>query len=83
MWRVTPGQRLRHAEWDDEAVVFNNLSGDTHLLGADALHILRTLQAGPAGEAALAAGFGDDADSGAALAAILGQLEALALIERA
>ena len=82
MWRVTPGQQLRHAEWDDEAVVFNSLSGDTHLLGAAALHILRTLQAGPADAAALAAAFEDDA-AGDALAAILGQLEALALIERA
>lgn len=83
MWRVTPGQRLRHAEWDDEAVVFNNLSGDTHLLGAGALTILRTLQAGAAGAAELAAAFEDGAGSGAELAAILGQLEALALIERA
>jgi PqqD family protein of HPr-rel-A system len=83
MWRVTPGQRLQHAEWDDEAVVFNSLSGDTHLLGAAALHLLRTLQAGPADEAALAAAFGNEPDTGAALAAILGQLETLALVERA
>lgn len=83
MWRVTPGQCLRHAEWDDEAVVFNDLSGDTHLLDGAALHILRTLQGGAAGEAALAAAFDDEAAAAGALGAILGQLEALALIERA
>lgn len=30
--------------WDDEYVVYHQLSGDTHLLGKAAAHILLTLQ---------------------------------------
>lgn len=33
-----------HRQWDDEFVVFNNLSGDCHLLDADGFDVLICLQ---------------------------------------
>lgn len=56
MWRVIPGQSLHCRQWDgdDEAVLFNQLSGATHLLGPAALCVLDALRAAPAGEASLA-----------------------------
>lgn len=54
-WRIARGQRLRLRAWQDECVVFNDLSGDTHLLGSAAAIVLTALQAAPAASAALAA----------------------------
>lgn len=53
MWRITPGQALRFRQFDDEFVVYNDLSGDTHLLGDSAMHLLSVLQHGPAPRADL------------------------------
>ena len=52
-WRITPGQALRLRQFDDECVLYNDLSGDTHLLGDCAVHLLSVLQNGPATRAAL------------------------------
>lgn len=72
VWRITPGQALRRREWQGEYVLYNDISGDTHLLGADAVDLLLALQQAPAPESALV----DDDD-----AALLEQLQALSLIE--
>lgn len=48
------GQTLERREWDGEAVLFNNLTGATHLLSSTALWVLERLQAAPADGAALA-----------------------------
>lgn len=50
MWRLTPGQSLRLRQYpdSDEAVLYNDLSGATHLLGGAAIHVLARLQDGPA-----------------------------------
>jgi PqqD family protein of HPr-rel-A system len=53
MWRLTTGQQLVHRAWDDAYVVFNDVSGDTHLLGELAFAVLQELAAAPAGPAAL------------------------------
>lgn len=84
MWRLTPGQQLRHHVWPPECVLYNDLSGDTHLLELDALALLQQLQQTPAGAAAgtLAAALGCGEDD-AALLAQLEQLEQLSLVERA
>jgi PqqD family protein of HPr-rel-A system len=88
-WRITPGQALRHREWQGEVVLYNDLSGDTHLLDESALHLLHILQDGPASESALAAGvrIAFEADDGevddASVAQLLARLQALALIEAA
>jgi len=87
MWRLVPGQCLRHRRFDDALVVYNDLSGDTHLLGDSAAHLLSVLQQGPASadnllaslaaahETARDAAFDDEAG------AVLAQLASLALIE--
>ena len=88
-WRIAPGQTLRHRNWQGEVVLYNDLSGDTHLLDESALHLLQALQNGPASEATLAAGVraAFEADGGevddASVAQLLAELEALALIEQA
>lgn len=86
MWRVIPGQLLVYCCWDDEAVLYNDLSGATHLLGPAALCLLKTLRAGPAGEAALCAALLaefdiDDAELAGELGAVLDSLARLDLIE--
>ena len=54
-WRLRPGQALRHRQWDEEYVLYNDLSGDTHLLGGAAVEILLALARGPATVTALTA----------------------------
>ncbi|MGJ9418441.1 HPr-rel-A system PqqD family peptide chaperone [Massilia sp. CMS3.1] len=68
IWRLAPGQRLLHRCWDGECVLYNDLSGDTHLLDEFALALLHHLQAGPQPASRLAAHFefDFDADPGAA-----------------
>jgi PqqD family protein of HPr-rel-A system len=55
MWRVVPGQSLAFREWDGEAVLYNDLSGNTHLLDGAAIDVLWALQPAPANAAILAA----------------------------
>jgi PqqD family protein of HPr-rel-A system len=88
MWRLRPGQRLRSRSWDGEDfVLYNNLSGDTHLLDAAAIEILSVLRRGAATTAGLAAALqlGDGApgepEQLAELEALLGQLRAMALVD--
>jgi PqqD family protein of HPr-rel-A system len=81
MWRLTPSQSLAHRGWDDEFVVYNDLSGDTHLLGADAMQVLLCLRDGPLAEPAIAQRLGAGPDEHEALAVLLAELGALALIE--
>ena len=70
--------------WDDECVVFNHLSGDTHLLSALAGQILLKLQQAPLHAASLAvdAMLESSTQSGHEFDDILAELSALALIER-
>lgn len=53
-WRLASGQALAYRSWDDETVLYNDLSGATHLLGPAALCLLESLRAGLAASAALA-----------------------------
>ena len=39
-WRAPAASSLQYRSWDDEFIVYNSLSGDTHLLNADAGQIL-------------------------------------------
>lgn len=43
-WRIAPGQTLRHHSWGQEAVLYNDLSGDTHLLTVEAISLLVALR---------------------------------------
>ena len=87
IWCLAPGQTLRSHEWQGEYVLYNDLSGDTHLLTDSALHLLNALRTHAADEGALAAGLRAEFDAAdgevadAEVAALLRELEALALIE--
>ena len=47
-WKVVSDQALHFRCWNKELVVYNSLSGDTHLLDETAAHILLELQKAPA-----------------------------------
>lgn len=85
-WRLLGGQSLLHRCWDDEAVLYNDLSGATHLLGPAALCVLEALRPGPAALATLASRLRtefdiDDESLGDELDALLGELARLSLVE--
>ena len=73
--------------WQDETVVYNDRSGDTHLLGESATALLTLLRAGRASSAALGAALcsafaltpGDELD--ADLAQLLEQLRRFGLVD--
>jgi PqqD family protein of HPr-rel-A system len=78
MWRVREGQQLAHRCWDEECALYNDLSGDTHLIERPTLELLLDLAARPQALAELAeAGYGDEAE----IASVLRQLELLHLID--
>ena len=82
LWRLAPGQRLQYGCWDGECVLYNDLSGDTHLLDEFALALLEQLRAGPQAAAQLAAAFELEAqDADAVLQTVLDDLTALFLID--
>jgi PqqD family protein of HPr-rel-A system len=92
MWRTTPGQAFRLRQFNDpdgtQFVLYNDLTGATHLLGEAAVHLLQVLRCGPADEsglcAALATALGCERDATleADTQAVLAQLAGLFLIER-
>lgn len=92
-WRALPILSESLFFWDDECIVFNHLSGDTHLLSALAGQILLKLQQAPLYAASLAmeameamdatdAMLPSSTQSGHEFDDILAELSALALIER-
>jgi PqqD family protein of HPr-rel-A system len=81
-WRLVPGQALLHHGAGDEHLVFNDLSGDTHLLDAQAMQVLHALQAGPLTPAQLQ-GSCSDADEPEAITALLAELQDLKLVQPA
>lgn len=83
MWRLVPGQSLNCREWDGEAVLYNDVSGSTHLLDGAALDVLQALRAGPLDAAALAALLADhiDAEGGDLVSLIDDMLAALAPLD--
>lgn len=88
VWGLMAGQSLRTKTWDGaEYLLYNDLSGDTHLLDADALDLLLLLRTADSDEATLAAALtvaGDAIDAVAAdeVAAILAELARLSLVKR-
>lgn len=89
MWRVIPGQSLVYRRWGEEAVLYNDLSGATHLLGAAALCLLEALRVAPASTEmltmALLAEYDEsdlDIDSvGQEISSVLDSLARLSLVE--
>jgi PqqD family protein of HPr-rel-A system len=64
IWCLAPGQRLLHRCWEDECVIYNDLSGDTHLLDEFTWELLRLLQAAPQTTPTLAEALGLDIADG-------------------
>jgi len=84
IWRLAPGQRLMHRCRGGECVLFNDLSGDTHLLDTEALELLQALRDAPQPAQSIAdtwSGPDSDPDTLAGLEALLADLAALHLIE--
>ena len=46
-WRLAEGCRLHWKVWDDEFVIFDEGSGDTHLLDPLAAEVLKVLEESP------------------------------------
>lgn len=87
MWKLTSGQLLEHRGWDDEFVIYNSLSGDTHLLGAAAMQILLLLKDGAGADAALLQTLRASCADGEPiledeLGVLLDELKSLSLVER-
>jgi PqqD family protein of HPr-rel-A system len=87
-WRLISNQALHFRSWDDEFVVYDNLSGDTHLVDSTAAQILLKLQQAPSNSTTLAESLvpllhanWDDEFVGQ-VEHILADLDTLALIER-
>jgi PqqD family protein of HPr-rel-A system len=82
-WSLRPGQTLQHRHWDGEYVLYNDLSGDTHLLGDAAIVLLQALRSSPATCSALATILGNEfeADDGAEDGPLDFEAEAASLLE--
>jgi len=84
IWRLVPGQRLDHRCHDGECVLFNDLTGDTHLLEQAVLDLLDALRTAPRAAAELAGDDGapeSDPDVLGELDEVLADLAALSLVE--
>lgn len=88
-WKTRSDQSLYVRSWGDEVVVYDGLSGDTHLLDSVAAKILLRLQHAPSDVGSLARSFGpllqterSDESLESWLDNILADLNAIALIER-
>ena len=88
MWRVISEHALHFCSWGDEFIVYNSLSGDTHLLGLTAAHVLLTLQQTPSDVTKLAESLAPmlqtkmDDELVFQIDHLLAELDTLALIER-
>lgn len=85
MWQLQHGQSLRHHLWGEECVIYNDLTGHTHLLDIVALDLLLALRAGPQDLASLCMALGGPeaapADIAPAITALLEELYFNALVE--
>ena len=88
-WRLMSDQALQLRSWDDEFVVYNNLSGDTHLLGSAAAQVLLKLYQAPSDAITLAESLASllkvemmDESLAPQIENLLADLNALALIEQ-
>lgn len=45
-WCIVPGQSLRSRSWDGQSVLYNEVSGATHLLDEETLALLHALHEG-------------------------------------
>lgn len=89
-WRLcVPAGELAWRQWQGELVVYNPMSGATHVLDIASGEVLRALMAGPAGRDDLAQRLASflavepDAQARTAVDRILADLDSLGLVEPA
>ena len=89
LWRLTDPAQTRVRQFGDEALVFNPLSWETHLVNDSVTRVIGALARGHQSEhelgAALAGEEGGDVDAedaGSELRSVLEQLESLGLVSR-
>jgi len=89
LWQLADPGQTRVARFGDDALVFNPLSWETHLVRLPALLVIEALAGGPTREADLAAGLIGEDDHPAGpeasrteLRALLEELESLGLLSR-
>ena len=88
VWRLPEGAQLLWRSWDDEAVVYNVASQQTHLLDAFSAAALREIEAAPKTDEQLRARLGaaldtDHGELSARLAEICARFVELGLAESA
>ncbi len=87
VWRLPVGAELRWQTWDDEVIVFNTASGQTHLLDALSAATLREIESRPGGINQLADRLAerfelDGADLSQRLTEVCARFDELGLVER-
>jgi PqqD family protein of HPr-rel-A system len=88
-WQLVAAHAVRLRIWDGELIVFNFLSGDTHLLGDIAGYIVVIMQHSAVEQQAIAAALCHQADCGspeeinAQVESVFAELKMLNLIEEA
>lgn len=89
VWRAVVDSRLHWRAWDDGIVVYNDMTGDTHLLDPQTARLLRHLEHAPMAFDALCRALQEEGDETPAedlrpwCEATLTQLSRLSLIEPA
>jgi len=76
-WRLTDPARIRIRRFGDEALIFNPLSWETHLLGLPAMSLIEALARGPMREVDLARTLVDDDEEAAEAEALMNRVRAL------
>ncbi len=87
-WRLVDSARTLIIRFDDDYLVFNPLSWDTHLLNESAASVLEALRASSCSFAELAAGWSEPGSAGVSssvhpVAMLLDELESMGLVEQA
>ena len=86
VWRLPVGAELLWQKWDDEVIVFNTASGQTHLLDALSAATLREIESRPGGINQLADRLAerfelDGADLSQRLTEVCARFDELGLVE--
>jgi len=86
-WQLRAGQQLRMLAGNDESVIYNDYSGETHLLSALAVSMLNQLEKTPATFSSISTflasewEFESDEELRQTMHAMLAELDGLSLIE--
>lgn len=86
-WQLRPAQKLRMVDGETESVVYNDCSGETHVLSAIAMRLLQHLQRGRANFSSMSTFLGEEwefeseEDLRQITRDLLAELDALSLIE--